>query len=119
MVDKVFDPVRPVPITMTATEREEIRLQIEAGNLPPNYLDRCDEARDLNVFGFDAKKDRQGNYIEQGRGSLANQTHQSVEAYRKWGKDEPDYERHLARMQKELAASEAHRKANPSPVARR
>lgn len=119
MVEKVFDPIRPVPITLTATEREEILANIEAGNLPPDYLARCDEACSRNVFGEDAKKDRHGNYIEQGRGSPGNMTKQSVEAYRRWGKDEPDFERNLARMEKELAACDAQRKANPPPVARR
>jgi hypothetical protein len=62
-----------------------------------------------NVFGVDHKVDRLGRPIEQGRGSAKNQTVQSVEAYRRYGKDEPDFKEHLARMEKELAESDARR----------
>jgi|SRR5271155_2681645 len=111
MVTTPIDPIRVPVITLSQSEIDEIQDEIAAGRLPADFLERCDAARERNVFGFDHKKDRQGNPIEQGRGSAQNQTHQSVEAYRKWGRDEPDYERNLSRMEKELVACEAQRKA--------
>ena len=83
----------------------------QAGLLPPDWLDKYAAAVEANVFGEGSRRDAKGNPVEQGRGSADNQTSQSVEAYRKWGKDEPDYERTLARMEKQLAASEIRRKA--------
>jgi hypothetical protein len=65
--------------------------------------------QDRTVYGVDHKVDRLGRPIEQGRGSAKNQTVQSVEAYRRYGKDEPDYKENLARMEKELAESDARR----------
>jgi hypothetical protein len=59
------------------------------------------------VFGDDHKVDKDGNPIEQGIGSLAQPTDNSVAAYRRWGRDEPDYAANLARMEKELAAYKA------------
>ena len=65
--------------------------------------------QDRTVYGVDHKVDRLGRPIEQGRGSAKNQTVQSVEAYRRYGKDEPDYKENLARMEKELAETNERR----------
>jgi len=65
--------------------------------------------QDRTVYGVDHKVDRLGRPIEQGRGSAKNQTVQSIEAYRRHGKDEPDYKENLARMEKELAEANERR----------
>jgi hypothetical protein len=111
MVDRVLDPLKPSVLTLSGQEMEEIYALIESGNLPPDYLDRCADARDANTFGIDAPKDKYGNRQEQGRGSPGNQTKQSVDAYRKWGVGDRDFERNLARMEKELAESDKRRAA--------
>jgi|SRR5271165_909722 len=114
MVQSVIDPVRPISLTLSQREIEELQEQIDLGQLPPDFLDRCEKARQDNVFGIDHKTDRNGVPIEQGRGSPGNQTRQSIEAYRKWCMNEPNAERTLARMEKEFAESEARRKAEAS-----
>jgi hypothetical protein len=111
MVATPLDPLRAPVITLSQAEIEEIREAIEVGILPSDYLAKHFEAVRANVFGLDHKVDARGNPIEQGRGSAMNQTQQSIDAYRKWGKDEIDYEKHLRRMEKELEQSEARRKA--------
>jgi hypothetical protein len=105
------DPLKPPVLSLTADEVDEIAFAIEEGNLPSDYFGRIQHAVDCNVFGHDHKKDRDGNPVEQGRGSAANPTRQSVEAYRKWGKDELEYERILARMEKQLKDAEPRQKA--------
>lgn len=64
-----------------------------------------------DVFGVGHEKDGQGNPIEQGLGSAGNQTAQSIAAYEKYCRDEPDYEKHLARMKLELGKSNIKRAA--------
>jgi hypothetical protein len=98
-------------VTLTAEEVELIEKQIEGGALPPDYLEKCDEARETNVFGLGYKTDRRHNPIEQGIGSSGNQTRNSIEAYKKYGKHEPDFEENVKRMEKELAESNERRKA--------
>ena len=66
-------------------------------------------AQSRAAFGATHEVDRLNRPIEQGRGSARNQTRQSIEAYRRHGKDEPDYKENLARMEKELAESDARR----------
>jgi hypothetical protein len=79
------------------------------------------EARDLtdkNVFGADHKRDRKGNPIEQGLGSHANPTQQSIEAYvkdqtqRRGGGPEEGFEENLKAVRARLAEFHAERKAN-------
>jgi hypothetical protein len=119
MVATVIDAVHPPAITLSQSEIEEIQAEIDAGLLPPDFLERHHEAVRKNVFGHDYKTDGKGAPLEQGRGSPNNQTHQSVEAFKKWGVNEPDYERNLARMEKELVASEARRKAEAESSGKR
>ena len=111
MVETVLDPIRVPTITLSDAELDDIEAQIEAGKLSPDFLERYYAAVANNVFGHDHKTDRHGNPIEQGRGSASNMTQQSVDAYRKWGKDEPGYAEHLATMEKQLAACNAVRAA--------
>ncbi len=117
MVTTVIDPFRVPTINQSAAEIAEIRALMEAGKLPSDFLKRHIEAVDSNVFGVDAPKDRRGWRMEIGIGSPLNQSQQSLDAYIKYGKDEPDFERNLARMRKELEATEqrkaAERAASP------
>ena len=91
-------------VTKTEEEIAEMRMLIERGELPPDAIEKHYEAEARNVFGHDAKKIK-GEYIEQGIGSPKNQTRNSVESYKKYGKDEPNYKETLARMEAELADS--------------
>lgn len=112
MVETKIDIVRPSPLMLSQEEVDEIEAKMAAGALPPDYLDRCDDAREANVFGHDHKKDRQGNPVEQGIGAPGNQTANSLAAYRKYCNPanpkaaDPDqnYVENLKRMQEELAA---------------
>jgi hypothetical protein len=68
-----------------------------------------------HVYGVDAKKDKDGNFIEQGIGSENNVTIQHVEAYitnQTVRRDTPEagYEENLARMRAQLAVCEARRR---------
>jgi hypothetical protein len=111
MVTAVLDPIKVPTVTLSQAEIEEIEDQIALGNLPADWLERHFEAVKQNVFGVDYKTDAKGNPIEQGKGSAMNQTRQSVDAYRKWGVNEIDYERHLKRMEAELAKCDERRRA--------
>jgi hypothetical protein len=110
-MEKKFEPDRVPTITLTPAEIDEMYDLIDKGELPRDYVDRYFEAVSKNVYGQDAKKDRQGNYIEQGIGSPGNQSRNSIEAYKKYGKDDPDFQANLARMEKELVECNAKRRA--------
>ncbi|MFY9835601.1 MAG: hypothetical protein WAK55_03890 [Xanthobacteraceae bacterium] len=64
---------------------------------------KANERALVDVYGEGFKRDRTGKPMEQGLGTPGNQTAQSVAAYEKWGVNEPDYDKNLARMKKELA----------------
>jgi hypothetical protein len=49
-------------------------------------------------------------------GSAGNQTQSSIDAYRKYAKDEPDHERHVARMERELVESQARRRKEQAEI---
>ena len=128
MVEPKVDVLRPSPLTLSPEEIDEIEAGMAAGTLPPDYLDRCDDAREANVFGRDHKKDRQGNPIEQGIGSAANQTANSLAAYNKYCNPnnpkavdpDPNFEENFKRMKAELAAcNEIRAAARAAGVSRR
>jgi|HubBroStandDraft_6_1064221.scaffolds.fasta_scaffold420120_1 hypothetical protein len=124
MVDSVVDPVRVPTITLSQTEVDDIKALIEAGQLPPDFLKRHEEAKRQNVFGFDHTTDADGNPQEQGIGSAKNQTRNQINAYKKYAKYEADYSKELydatvARMEAELAACEKARAAKAKAPARR
>jgi hypothetical protein len=99
-------------VAKTQEEIAEMRALIASGDLPADAIEQYYKAEALNVFGFDAKKRRDGKgYQEQGYGSAGNQTRNSIEAYKKYCSHEVDFERNLARMEKELAESDARRRA--------
>lgn len=89
-------------VTKTTEELAEMASLIERGELPADAIEKHFEAEARNVFGHDAKKIK-GEYIEQGLGSSKNQTRNSVESYKKYGKDEPNFAETVKRMEAELA----------------
>jgi hypothetical protein len=111
MVTSPIDPRRVPTINLSEDELAEMQAEIDAGILPPDFIERHLDAVDANVFGVDAPKDKNGHRQEQGRGSPGNQTKQSIDAYKKWGREDLDFEKTCARMQKELIASDARRNA--------
>lgn len=108
---EVGPPLKPSVLTLTGEEIDDLDGLIAQGILPPDWIDRCDKARTANVFGHDHKTDRHGAPIEQGIGSTSQMTMNSIEAYKKWCKDEPDYERNLARMLKLFDEQQPRREA--------
>jgi hypothetical protein len=118
MVEKTIDPVRPPTINQSIEELEAMQAMIDAGQLPADFIERHFDAVNANVFGVDAPKDRHGNRTEQGKGSPANMTRQSIDAFKRWhgpSKENPlgapNYEKDLAKMEAQLAANE---KKNPT-----
>jgi hypothetical protein len=62
------------PVHLTEDERAEAREMIKKGELPPDALERQADAEARNVYGADAKKDRNGKYLEQGVGSRGHES---------------------------------------------
>jgi hypothetical protein len=92
------------------------RMKVESlGDLPPNIRKSLlKEAKAIvfnDVFGHGHKLGKDGRPQEQGLGSAAQPTKQSLEAYKKYGVAEPEYAQHLAKMERDLAAYEARRAA--------
>lgn len=83
--------------------------------LPSDFRKRlmkeAQEITNKNVFGADYKKDRKGTPIEQGLGSAAQPTQQSIEAYKKYHKDDPDFAENLKKMETALAEFRAKKKS--------
>jgi len=104
MVEIPIDPIRMPTITLSQAEMDDIETMMAAGQLPQDFLERHYAAVESNVFGHDHRKDRNGIPVEQGRGSAGNQVKQSIDAYKKFCRDEPDFAVHLKRMQAELDA---------------
>jgi hypothetical protein len=98
-------------VTKTEQELAEMKELIQKGELPPDAIKQyyADERR--NVFGFDHKTDRNGKPVEQGVGSAGNQSRNSIEAFKKYHAHEPDFEKQLSRMERELAETNARRRA--------
>jgi hypothetical protein len=80
MVTTPIDPRRVPTINLSETELAEMQAEIDAGLLPPDFIERHLDAVDANVFGIDAPRDKNGCRMEQGRGSPRNQTQQSIDA---------------------------------------
>jgi hypothetical protein len=111
MFNRVYDGIKlPPAVSLTNEELQQIAYQIEAGDLPPNYLDLHFDNVDASVFGVDAPRNRHGQRQEQGLGSENNMTRQSIDAYRRWCKDEPDFEKTVIKMEKQLVACNEKRK---------
>ncbi|MGA8319508.1 MAG: hypothetical protein WB774_01485 [Xanthobacteraceae bacterium] len=56
------------------------------------------------VFGVDYKTDKRGEPIEQGKGSAAQPTQQSIDAYAKYCRHEDGFAENLKNMKAALAA---------------
>lgn len=61
-------------VSLTPKELSDIEEAMKAGKLPPDTLKQHFEDEAKNVFGVDAKRDRKGNYIEQGIGARGYET---------------------------------------------
>ena len=109
-------------VSKSSREIEEMRFLISQGLLPKDAIDQHYEQEYQQTFGQDYKVDAEGNVIEQGRGSKAQPTRSSIDAYiknqteRRNGGPEKDYEKHLKQMEDDLAAYTA---SKPQPVKRR
>lgn len=114
MADKIL-PLKVPVISLTQEEIDEYRELIEEGKLPRDWFEQYERAVEQNVFGHDVKHDRHGNPIEQGFGSAAHPTRNSINAYKahqmgnKIG-PEPNFAENLAKMEADLAAFEGARK---------
>lgn len=57
------------PVHFTEGEIAELQALIDQGELPKSAIKDHFEAEARNVYGHDAKRDRKGNWIEQGIGA--------------------------------------------------
>ena len=109
-------------VTKTAKEISEMKWLISIGQLPADAIEQHIENEYRQTFGQDYKVDADGNPIETGRGSKAQPTRGSIDAYiknqteRRAGGVEPGYAETLAGMEADLAAYNA---SKPAPVKRR
>lgn len=62
------------PVNYTPQELGELRIEEETGRVPKGTLANHFEEVNKAVFGHDAKKDRKGNYQEQGIGAKGHET---------------------------------------------
>ncbi len=93
------------------------------------YLDRGTPLKEAkqkvaeDTFGVGFKRDRNGNPIEEGLGSLKQPTQQSIDAYikeqttRRMGGPEPDFEKHLETMRQRLRDYQAKKAAHAGDAA--
>lgn len=77
------EPYKPTPIHLTPEEIDELRTAAAKGVIPPNAVELQAEAEARNVFGHDAKKDKNGDFIEQGIGAPGNESLNHFAALRK------------------------------------
>ena len=109
-------------VTKTAKEISEMKWLISIGQLPADAIEQHIENEYRQTFGQDYKTDADGNPVEQGRGSKAQPTRGSIDAYiknqleRRAGGPEPGYDDILKQMEANLAAFNANK---PAPVKRR
>lgn len=123
-METVIDPIRMPTVTLSQKEMDDIEELMATGALSPDFLERYHAAVANNVFGADHKRDKFGDPIEQGIGSAGNQTRNSINAYKKFAKYDPDYtpEKFAAtvkKMEADLAASNDTRKAAAAAAAGR
>jgi hypothetical protein len=99
------DALRPSVLCLSADDVASIKQEISLGLLPPDWFQQCEEARAKNTFGADYKRDRHGRPIEQGIGSLGNESLNHFHALKKneMAGTEPQgaYDRAVARLWKE------------------
>jgi hypothetical protein len=119
MVTTPTDFLKIPTIMLNNEELDAAQAEIDAGNLPADWFDRYEDALQKNVFGHDHKTDRHGKPIEQGVGSEFGMTRNSINAYRKFCSNDPDFERNAARMEKQLVAANERRKAETPAIHQR
>ena len=68
-------------VSKSSREIEEMRFLISQGLLPKDAIDQHYEQEYQQTFGQDYKVDAEGMSIEQGRGSKAQPTRSSIDAY--------------------------------------
>ncbi len=68
-------------VSKSSREIEEMRFLISQGLLPKDAIDQHYEQEYQQTFGQDYKVDADGNAIEQGRGSKAQPSRTSIDAY--------------------------------------
>lgn len=95
-----------IPFAIQKTEAE-----VQA--MTPAERAAYDELQRKIVYGHDSKVDDEGNPVEQGIGSAQQPTLNSIEAYKRWHKDDSDFKDSLARMEAAYAEFIAARKAKP------
>jgi hypothetical protein len=105
-------------VSKTPAEIDTMKAEIAAGVLPPNAIERYLEEEAKAVFGHDYKRDSEGRPQEQGLGSPQQPTRNSLEAYKRWGREDPSYHENVARMERELAEYER-KQASKRGAARR
>jgi hypothetical protein len=108
-------------VTKTIEEIEVMREQIATGKIPHNAIELYLKEEERQVFGVDVKHDKRGRPIEQGIGSAAQPSRNSIEAYKTFqltrrGGPEANYENFLAAMEASLAAYELKQKAAKARV---
>jgi hypothetical protein len=69
-------------VTKTIEEIEVMREQITTGKIPHNAIELYLKEEERQVFGVDVKHDKRGRPIEQGIGSAAQPSRNSIEAYK-------------------------------------
>lgn len=72
------------PVHFTEGEIAELNALVDQGELPKTALKDHFEAEARNVYGFDAKRDRKGNWIEQGIGSRGKETSNHFSSIRRY-----------------------------------
>jgi hypothetical protein len=110
-MDTPIDPLRIPVLNLTADEIADAEILIAEGKLPKNWFQLCKEAAARNTFGEGFRRDRQGNPIEMGIGSEFGMTRNSIEAYRRYNSNAPDFERQIAKMEKQLVVANERRRA--------
>jgi hypothetical protein len=85
-------------VTLTQPELDDLYLKGGQAAVDAHF-----ENERKAVFGHDYKLDKNGRPIEQGIGSPAQPSANSVAAYEKYHRGDPGFTENLARMKKQLA----------------
>jgi hypothetical protein len=72
---------------------------------------QAEERALIDTYGEGFKRDKNGKPLEQGLGSADNMTAQAVDAYERWGVNDPNYHEHLALLKRQFATCQERRKA--------
>jgi hypothetical protein len=76
--------MRETPIHLSEGEIANMQALIDQGELSKDAIKKHFEAEARNVYGFDAKRDRHGNWIEQGIGSKGRETSNHFNSIRRY-----------------------------------